>query len=97
MLTDVSFCQYFSNDASPAFLHEAAFLPTLRGQGDKEQREKWVPAAEKYAIIGSYAQTELGHGSNVRALETTATFIPETDEIELHSPTLTATKYVMCT
>ena len=40
-------------------------------------------------VAGSYAQTELGHGSNVRGLETTATFIPETDEFELHSPTLT--------
>lgn len=43
-------------------------------------------------LIGCYAQTELGHGSNVQALETTATFIPESDEIELHTPTLSATK-----
>jgi hypothetical protein len=30
-----------------------------------------------------------GHGSNVQGLETTATFVPETDEFELHTPTLT--------
>lgn len=41
----------------------------------------------------SYAQTELGHGSNLRKLETTATFIQETDEFELHSPTLTSLKW----
>ena len=44
-------------------------------------------------MLGCYAQTELGHGSNVRALETTATYLPATDEIEIHSPTLASTKW----
>jgi hypothetical protein len=38
------------------------------------------------------AQTELGHGSNVQGLETTATFDPKTDELVIHSPTLTSSK-----
>lgn len=44
------------------------------------------------SIIGCYAQTELGHGSNVQGLETTATFDPATDEFVMHSPTVTSTK-----
>ncbi|KAI6017882.1 acyl-CoA dehydrogenase/oxidase C-terminal [Pisolithus marmoratus] len=44
-------------------------------------------------IQGCYLQTELGHGSNVACLETTATYIPETHEFEIHSPTLTSTKW----
>lgn len=44
-------------------------------------------------IIGTYAQTELGHGTFVRGLETTATYDPETQEFLLHSPTLTSTKW----
>jgi len=32
-------------------------------------------------------------GSNVRRLETTATYDPETEEFVLHSPTITATKF----
>ena len=44
-------------------------------------------------LVGTYAQTELGHGTFVRGLETTATFDPEADEFVAHSPTLTATKW----
>lgn len=40
-----------------------------------------------------YLQTELGHGTNVARLETTATYLPDTKEFELHSPTLTSTKW----
>lgn len=68
------------------------FVPAIKGQGTDEQQQKWLPLAYKMQIIGCYAQTELGHGSNVQGLETTATFDPETDEFIIHSPTLTSSK-----
>lgn len=68
------------------------FVPAIKGQGTDEQQTKWLPLAYKMQIIGCYAQTELGHGSNVQGLETTATFDPRTDEFIIHSPTLTSSK-----
>lgn len=68
------------------------FVPAIKGQGTEEQQKKWLPLAYKMQIIGCYAQTELGHGSNVQGLETTATFDTETDEFIIHSPTLTSSK-----
>lgn len=50
------------------------------------------PALE-FKEIGTYAQTELGHGTFLRGLETTATYDAESEEFVLHSPTLTATKW----
>eukprot|EP00249_Psilotum_nudum_P013455 c24341_g1_i1 orf=229-789(+) len=74
-------------------LHWGMFIPAIKGQGTEEQQSKWLPLAYKQAIIGCYAQTELGHGSNVQGLETEAIFDPSTDGFIVHSPTLTATKW----
>merc|ERR1711998_444788 len=46
-----------------------------------------------FQILGCYAQTEMGHGSNVAGIETTATFDKETQEFILHTPTIKATKF----
>ena len=43
-------------------------------------------------MIGCYAQTEMGHGSDVQNLETLAEFDPNTDEFIMRSPTITSTK-----
>ncbi|CAG8616626.1 5199_t:CDS:2 [Paraglomus occultum] len=73
--------------------HRGMFVPSLMSQADDEQKEAFLKPALRYQIIGCYAQTELGHGSNVQGLETTATYIPETDEFEINSPYLTAAKW----
>jgi acyl-CoA oxidase len=44
-------------------------------------------------MLGCYAQTEVGHGSNLQGLQTTATYVPETDEFELWTPTLESCKW----
>jgi acyl-CoA oxidase len=71
--------------------HFSLFIMTLRGQGSDEQVQKWLPKAMRFEIIGGYAQTELGHGSNVRVLQTTAKFDTKTQEY-LSTPNPTPTK-----
>jgi acyl-CoA oxidase len=74
-------------------LHLGMFIPTIQGQGDKEQQKHWLPMCTKLQCIGTYAQTELGHGTYIRGLETTATYDAEKEEFVVHSPTLTSTKW----
>ncbi|CAM6021334.1 unnamed protein product [Sphagnum balticum] len=83
----------FIDEPNYTDLHWGMFITALKGQATEEQQHKWLRQAYKLAIIGCYAQTELGHGSNVQGLETTATFDPSTNEFVLNSPTLTSTKW----
>ncbi|KAF5729829.1 putative acyl-CoA oxidase [Tripterygium wilfordii] len=94
-LTDEEAAKLRSYIDEPNFtdLHWGMFVPAIKGQGTEEQQQKWLPLANTMQIIGCYAQTELGHGSNVQGLETTATFDPQTDEFIIHSPTLTSSKW----
>ena len=40
----------------PFAVHNVMFLPTILNQTTPEQKAKWLPLAESYAIIGTYAQ-----------------------------------------
>lgn len=80
-------------DVSPFMLHMGMFVPTVVNQSSEEQLAEWLPKAWNMQIIGTYAQTELGHGTFLRGLETTATYDPKTEEFVLNSPTLTSYKW----
>ncbi|XP_077235377.1 peroxisomal acyl-coenzyme A oxidase 1-like [Tasmannia lanceolata] len=90
---EASRLRFFVDEPAYTDLHWGMFMPAIKGQGTDEQQQKWLPLAQKMQIIGCYAQTELGHGSNVQGLETTATFDPKSDEFIIHSPTLTSSKW----
>jgi acyl-CoA oxidase len=92
-IEDYHFASEMIGEPTPYGLHASMFLVTLREQCTPEQKKLFLEPAEKYQIIGCYAQTELGHGSNVRGLETTATWNPEDKTFTIHSPSLTASKW----
>ncbi len=54
--------KFFPNENPPGALHTAMFLPTLEAQAANDQLKKWAKAAKNYFILGTYAQTEMGHG-----------------------------------
>lgn len=69
------------------------FMKSVKTFSDEEQSKKWLPLVKNQHINGCYAQTELGHGSNVAGLETEAVFDKATDEFVLNTPTITSTKF----
>ncbi|XP_077863030.1 peroxisomal acyl-coenzyme A oxidase 1-like, partial [Saccoglossus kowalevskii] len=65
-LTDMEEKHWYSvaatkQDTNGFALHTSMFHPTLSGQCDEEQKNYWLPLSENFQIIGTYAQTELGH------------------------------------
>lgn len=69
------------------------FAFTMLNLTTDEQKAYWLPRIIKCEVLGTYAQTELGHGTYLKALETTATYDANTKEFILHSPTLTSYKW----
>ncbi len=90
---DLLMAEYLVDDLQPYHLHLSLFNSAMREQSSDAQRAYWIPKIESWEIIGAYAQTELGHGSNIRGVELQVTWDQTTKEFVLHSPTLTASKW----
>jgi acyl-CoA oxidase len=60
--------------------------------GTSWHHDTFMPEITSLKMLGCFAMTELGHGSDVAGIETTITFVPETDEFEVNSETPEATK-----
>jgi acyl-CoA oxidase len=60
--------------------------------GTAYHHKTYLEALGKMDLAGCFAMTETGHGSNVRDLETTATYDHQTRELTIHSPTQKAGK-----
>ncbi|SIR89804.1 acyl-CoA dehydrogenase [Microbacterium sp. RURRCA19A] len=54
--------------------------------GTEKHHEKWLPGIMSLEIPGAFAMTETGHGSDVAAIGTTATYDPDTEEFVIHTP-----------
>jgi acyl-CoA oxidase len=68
------------------------FGGAVENLGTERHHEAYIPKIINLDMLGCFAMTETGHGSDVQSLETTATYDPETDEFVIHSPTPTARK-----
>jgi acyl-CoA oxidase len=60
--------------------------------GSYEHQKQWLPGIMDLSVPGAYAMTEFGHGSDVAALGTTATYDAETQEFVINTPFEAATK-----
>jgi len=54
--------------------------------GTKVHHDKWLRDVITLDLPGAFAMTETGHGSDVAAIGTTATYDPATEEFVIHTP-----------
>ncbi|CDK01895.1 Acyl-CoA dehydrogenase [Microbacterium sp. C448] len=54
--------------------------------GTKEHHDKWLPGIMSLDIPGAFAMTETGHGSDVAAIGTTATYDVDAEEFVIQTP-----------
>ncbi|KAH8404171.1 hypothetical protein KR215_011154 [Drosophila sulfurigaster] len=65
----------------------------LKAQCTPQQWEEFGKRVERFEVCAAYSQTELGHGTYLRGLETRADYDRATDEFVLNTPTISAYKF----
>ena len=68
------------------------FGGSILALGSKRHHDELLRDVGKLDLPGGFAMTELGHGSNVRQLETLAKYDPERKLFVLHTPSASARK-----
>jgi len=68
------------------------FGGAIENLGTERHHQAYVRRIIDLDLLGCFAMTETGHGSDVQSIETTATYDPATQEFVIHSPTPTARK-----
>ncbi len=68
------------------------FGGSILGLGTQKHYDKYLTDAGTLDLPGCFAMTETGHGSNVRQLETTATYDSQTEEFIINTPNENAGK-----
>ncbi|CAK90106.1 unnamed protein product (macronuclear) [Paramecium tetraurelia] len=74
-------------------VHFAMVIPAFQVLASDDQIERWMPSLKNFYAFGCYAQSELGHGSDVQSILTVATFDKTTSEFIIHTPNVEATKF----
>lgn len=54
--------------------------------GTQEHQDKWLPGIMNLQTPGCFAMTEIGHGSDVASIATTATYDPAAQEFIINTP-----------
>ncbi|GGW29756.1 acyl-CoA dehydrogenase family protein [Arenibacter certesii] len=62
------------------------FGGSVQKLGTKKHHDRYLKDIGNARLLGCFAMTETGHGSNVRGIKTTATYNPENDTITIHTP-----------
>jgi acyl-CoA oxidase len=68
------------------------FGGAIENLGTDKHHQAYIPGLINLDILGCFAMTETGHGSDVQSLETTATYDPATQEFVINSPTPSSRK-----
>ncbi|MFT3798001.1 acyl-CoA dehydrogenase [Microbacterium sp.] len=68
------------------------FGSAIHQLGTEKHHDAWLADVIDLRMPGAFAMTEMGHGSDVAAIGTTATYDPETEEFVIHTPFRAATK-----
>ena len=90
-LESLSFCDY--SLAIKSGVHFTLCGGTIAKLGTERHHREILPKMDTLELPGCFAMTELGHGSNVMGIETTATYDSTTQEFIINTPNNAASKF----